>query len=138
MLDGETVITDLDQTDFNSELVTTFVQQVRVWKRYDQLETFIDQNLIQHDPETADGRAVLQVLFEAQLADVTPQIAYRRVHRILAEGNFVLCMSEGSRDGLHAGLYELFRIADGKIAEHWNTVPTIAPRSKCKNDNGKF
>lgn len=75
---------------------------------------------------------------EALRPDGTPQIAYQRVHRVLAEGNFVLCMSEGDRDGRHSGLYDLFRIADGKIAEQWNTVSPIAPRGEWKNDNGKF
>lgn len=47
-------------------------------------------------------------------------------------------MSEGRKAGVHSGVYDLFRVADGKIVECWNTVSTIAPRSEWKNDNGKF
>jgi len=138
MLDGETTISDLDKTETNRELVTAFAQKVLVERRHDLLETFVTEDLIQHGPECADGIAALRASLDALRTDGTPRIAYRRVHRVLAEGNFVLCMSEGHRNGLHSGLYDLFRVADSKIAEQWNTVSPIAPLSEWKNDNGKF
>ncbi|NNJ76821.1 MAG: SnoaL-like domain-containing protein [Anderseniella sp.] len=138
MLDGETAITELDKTEFNRDLVIAYAQKVLVEQQRDLLETFVDDDLFQHDPETADGLAALRASLDAQLADGTLRIAYQRVHRVLAEGSFVLCLSEGSKDGLHSGLYDLFRVAEGKIVEQWNTVSPIAPRSEWKNDNGKF
>jgi predicted SnoaL-like aldol condensation-catalyzing enzyme len=39
---------------------------------------------------------------------------------------------------IHTAFYDLFRLANGKIAEHWDTTEKIAPRNKWKNDNGKF
>jgi predicted SnoaL-like aldol condensation-catalyzing enzyme len=47
-------------------------------------------------------------------------------------------MSEGRKEGQHSGIYDLFRVANGKIVETWNTVSPIAPRSEWMNDNGKF
>lgn len=138
MLDGETAITDLDKTEANRALITTYAQAVLVERRFDLIETFVATDLIQHDPECADGIAALRALLEARQADGTPRISYQCVHRVLAEGNFVLCMSEGQRNGLHSGVYDLFRVLNGKVAEQWNTVSPIAPRSEWKNDNGKF
>ena len=66
------------------------------------------------------------------------RIDYHRIHRVLAEGNFVLCVSEGSFDGIPSAFYDLFRLDKGKIAEHWDTTENIAPRSEWKNNNGKF
>ncbi len=66
------------------------------------------------------------------------RIDYHRVHRVLAEGNFVLCVSEGNYSGVHTAFYDLFRLANGTIVEHWDTAEKIAPRSEWKNDNGKF
>ncbi|MGI9435240.1 MAG: nuclear transport factor 2 family protein, partial [Geminicoccaceae bacterium] len=66
------------------------------------------------------------------------KIDYQRVHRVLAEGNFMLCVSEGNFGGVHSAFYDLFRVAKGKLAEHWDTTEKIAPRSDWKNDNGKF
>jgi predicted SnoaL-like aldol condensation-catalyzing enzyme len=138
MLDGETSITDLDKTETNRELIAAFTQKVLVGRHHDLLESFVAKDLIQHDPQCDDGLAALRASLEAQQANGTPRIAYQRVHRVLAEGNFVLCMSEGHKDGQHSGVYDLFRVAEGKIEEQWNTVSPIAPRSEWKNDNGKF
>ena len=66
------------------------------------------------------------------------RIDYHRVHRVLAEGSFVLCISEGNYRGVHCGFYDLFRLANGKVAEHWDTTAKIAPPSAWKNNNGKF
>lgn len=137
MLDGETVITDLDKTEANRDLVLAFATQVLVGRRLDLLETYVDDNLIQHDPEVADGIAALRTKLETE-ENGKPQIEYRQVHRILAEGNFALCMSEGHKAGLHSGIYDLFRVADSMIVECWNTVSPIAPRSEWMNENGKF
>ena len=49
-----------------------------------------------------------------------------------------LIVSEGQILGEHSSFYDLFRIEDGKIAEHWDTIETIMPRDKWQNDNGKF
>ena len=138
MLDGETTVTDLDRTETNRSFVTSFAQKVLVERQFDLLETYVADDLLQHDPETADGIAALRTSLEALLPDGKPRIAYMRTHRVLAEGNFVLCMSEGCKSSLHSGLYDLFRIAHGKIVEHWNTISPIAPRSEWKNENGKF
>ena len=52
--------------------------------------------------------------------------------------SFVLCVSEGNYDGVHTAFYDLFRVAKGKVVEHWDTTEKIASRSEWKNDNGKF
>ena len=34
--------------------------------------------------------------------------------------------------------YDLFRLENGMIAEHWDTIETIPAQSDWKNTNGKF
>jgi len=34
--------------------------------------------------------------------------------------------------------YDLFRVENGKIAEHWDVMETIADKSTWQNQNGKF
>jgi len=43
---------------------------------------------------------------------------YDRIHRVLGEGSRVFVVSEGSFAGAHSSFYDLFRVDQGKIAEH--------------------
>ena len=65
-------------------------------------------------------------------------VVYKRVHMVLGEGNFVLVVAEATFGGVPTAIYDLFRIENGKIAEHWDTLQAIPPRDQSKNSNGKF
>lgn len=137
MFDGATEILDQDKTEVNRGIARAFVQEVLIGGQFERLPDFLDDNLIQHSPDLADGIEALRsalMLTEGGQA----QLVYERLHRVLAEGNFVLCVSEGQRLGTHTSFYDLFRVEAGCIAEHWGTVETIPPREDWKNDNGKF
>ena len=56
----------------------------------------------------------------------------------LAQGNFVLAVSEGTFGGAPTSYYDLWRVENGKIAEHWDVMETIADPSTWQNQNGKF
>jgi predicted SnoaL-like aldol condensation-catalyzing enzyme len=63
---------------------------------------------------------------------------YDQIHQVLGEGNFVLIVSEGTFANQPTSFYDLFRVENGKLAEHWDTLETIPPQQERKNDNGKF
>ena len=42
---------------------------------------------------------------------------------------FVLVLSEGTLGGQPTAFYDLFRVQDGRIAEHWDTIEAIPPRA---------
>ena len=50
----------------------------------------------------------------------------------------MLSVCEGYLDGVHSSFYDLYRIADGTIVEHWDTTEAVPPPGEWKNDNGKF
>ncbi len=138
MVDGPTEAVNLELTERNRSFVREFVQQVLIEGRVDRLTDFVDEDsYAEHNPRLGDGVAALLVALEAK-DESGRLIDYRRIHRILAEGSFVLCVSEGRYRGVHSAFYDLFRIENGKVAEHWDTTEKIAPRSEWKNDNGKF
>ncbi len=137
MLDGETTITDLDKTEDNREMVRAYAEKVLLGRDFELLGMYLDDGLIQHNPEIADGVAALRAGLEATF-NGQPLIRYEKVHRVLAEGNFVLCISEGRKADTHTSFYDLFRVAEGKIVEHWDTIEVIPPRGEWKNENGKF
>ncbi len=72
------------------------------------------------------------------MAEQGIEMIYDRVHQVLADGNFVLAISEGTFAGKPTAYYDLFRVQNGKIAEHWDVMETILPKAEWKNSNGKF
>ena len=138
MVDGPTVAIDLELTESNRALVRSFVEAVLVDGQLDRLSEFVDEhNYAEHNPRQGDGAANLRFALETS-DECGRRIDYHRVHRVLAEGSFVLCVGEGNYGGEHTAFYDLFRLANGKLVEHWDTTEKIAPRSEWKNDNGKF
>jgi len=138
MVDGPIDVTDLDRTESNRDIVRSFVEDVLINRRLDKLDHVIDDTpFTQHNPKMEDGLAAMRSAMQAT-SDTGITIQYDQIHRVLAEGNFVLCVCEGTLDGVHSSFYDLFRLSNGKIVEHWDTIEAIPPRSEWKNDNGKF
>lgn len=139
MVDGPAEAIDLDKTESNREIVQYFVDEVLINRQFDKLEHFIDEECYtEHNPRIGDGLPALGSALSALESNNGISIHYERNHRLLAEGNFVLSVSEGFLNGIHTSFYDLFRVAHGKLVEHWDTTEAIAPRAQWKNDNGKF
>src|SRR3954447_14525180 len=95
---------------------------------------FNGDNYIQHNPEVADG--VSGLLAAAARAGV--ELKYAKIHLLPGEGNFVFGAGEGTLGGNLQRSSNLFRVENGKLAEHWAMVATIPDRCTWKNANGKF
>ncbi len=132
MVDGPTGVADVDRTDANRQLVKAFVDQVLIEGMLARLEQHVAENYIEHNPDLGDGLSSLR----KALAD--PAKVYQQNHRLLADGNFVLAVNQGTVAGVDHAFYDLFRLDAGKIVEHWDTVEAIPPREEWKNENGKF
>ena len=136
--DGTTEMTDLDKTDENKAIVRGFVEDVLMGKAPEKLPSYYDgNNYIQHNVSIADGLDGLGAALAA-MAEQAIKMEYFTIHKIFGCGNFVLAVSEGAFAGQPTSYYDLFRIADGKIAEHWDVMETIAPESEWKHQNGKY
>ena len=85
----------------------------------------------------ADGLSGLGAALEA-LGKQGIQMIYDQTYQVLADGNYGLAVSEGSFGGAHTSYYDLFRVENGKIVEHWDVMETIADESTWQNQNGKF
>ena len=113
--------------------------QVLLNGELDKLEYYIDgERFTEHNPRIGDGLLTLRSALSNPASNGGITVKNDKMHRLLAEGNFVLSVSEGSLNGVHSSFYDLYRVAHGKLVEHWDTTEAIPPRSEWKNDNGKF
>lgn len=137
-IDGTLVIGDLDKTEANREVVKNFLNDVMQGNRPEKTPDYFDgDTYLQHNTGIADGLSGLGAALAA-LAEQNIQMIYTTVHQVLAQGNFVLAVSEGTFGGAPTSYYDLWRVEDGKIAEHWDVMETIADKSTWQNQNGKF
>lgn len=138
MIDGTTEVKDLDKTEANKALVKSFVEDILVNGKMDNLASYFDgDNYIQHNPLIPDQLSGLgKALGEWAKQGVT--MKYDVIHKVLGQGNFVLVASEGQLAGKHNSFYDLFRVENGKIAEHWDVIEPIPTKENWKNNNGKF
>lgn len=137
--DGTAEIKDIDKTVANKEVIEGFITNVLLNHKMDEVTNYINPTkYLQHNPAVADGLdgfgAAMKYFAENGLV-----MEYTKLHKVLGEGNFVLAMSEGKfGKGEHTAFYDLFRLEDGLIVEHWDVIQGIPEKADWKNENGKF
>ena len=137
-IDGCKELKDLDKTEANRELVKNFLADVMQGQHPEKTPEYFDgDTYIQHNTGIADGLSGLGSALAA-LAEQGIQMIYTTVHQVLAQGNYVLAVSEGTFGGASTSYYDLWRVENGKIAEHWDVMETIAAKETWQNQNGKF
>lgn len=128
----------MNKTEQNRELVKNFLYDVMQNNHPEKTADYFDgDKYIQHNIQIADGLSGLGKALNA-LAKQNIHMIYTTVHQILAQGNFVLAVSEGTFANNPTSYYDLWRIEKGEIAEHWDVMETIAEKYTWQNQNGKF
>lgn len=133
--DGPTQVTQPERTEESRALVAAFARKVLVGADYSVLTDYIStETYLQHNPEAADGLAGFGAA-AATWAEQGLNLVYKTVHKVIADGEFVLLQSEGEF-GVPVAYYDLFRVADGKIVEHWDVINPIP--AELPHGNGLF
>ncbi|MDA5555208.1 nuclear transport factor 2 family protein [Shimia sp. MMG029] len=134
MTDGPTEITDLDSTEENKALVLGFVRDVLGGAAPEKAPLY-SEVYMQHNPQLKDGIDGLIAGTKAW-ADQGYVITKFEPQIVVAEGNFVFVASDATVSDQPWAFFDLWRVEDGKIVEHWDVVsPTPA---QMVHDNGKF
>ncbi|GAB3249807.1 nuclear transport factor 2 family protein [Larkinella harenae] len=119
MMGGAVEPADFGATARNKALVADFFQTVFVDRKLERLPDFVATDLVQHHPNIANGidglRHYLQRTGSTQ-----------RMIRIIGEGNFVVVQSAEFSDQRTGLFFDIFRLNDGKIVEHWSVKQTLA------------
>jgi steroid delta-isomerase-like uncharacterized protein len=120
----------------NKKLVETLCKTVFQKHDFSQLDDIMRDDYIQHNPDTPQGKAGFKQFFE-QMFKAMPDWSYT-IKKIVAEGDTVMMYS--TTTATHSGewlgnpptgnklnfdVVDIFRIEDGKIAEHWDVADTL-------------
>ncbi|PWJ56933.1 putative SnoaL-like aldol condensation-catalyzing enzyme [Dyadobacter jejuensis] len=132
-VNGPTQIGDGDAIA-NKTLITNMVNDILISGKWSIRDTYFSGSYIQHSVGMPNGTDWM-----ASFPEGTP--FYKSLKAIYTSGNFAFVRAEGYPDattGLSTAFFDLFRIEDGKIVEHWDTQQVIPDASTWANTNGKW
>ncbi len=135
-LDGPTQVMHPQQGERSKAVVDRFIRTVLIDGHDDRLGEFFDgERYIEHDPMSGDGVTGL-LSTRNQLAQRGIRVEYTELHRLIADGEFVLAQSEGRYGDKPYAFYDIFRVEGDKLAEHWD-IPMQQPATLA-HTNGLF
>ncbi len=131
----QTTTRNLEQEEANKVLVTDFYQRLFGNKDVTAIDDYIAEDLIQHNPQVADGKQALLDMANMWLAGAPETTVDFR--KTMAEDDIVvLHVKSPTPDGSFQAIAEFFRVEDGMIVEHWD-VTQAAPATSA-NDHPLF
>ena len=112
----------------NKQLVYDFWREILQAHHVELGPRYMLESYIQHNPNFPTGRdGILNALSHAPVLPIQPTIV-RPLVNIVAEGDLVVLSWVDARPNYTTTSFDMFRIQDGKIAEHWDTAALNPPR----------
>jgi steroid delta-isomerase-like uncharacterized protein len=126
----------MSELDKNKKLVETLCTTVFQDHDFSRLDEIMRDDYIQHNEDVPQGKAGFIEFFKDMFAAM-PDFRYT-MKKIVAEGDIVMMYS--TTTATHSGewlgnpptgnrlnfdVVDIFRIEDGKIAEHWDVADTL-------------
>jgi predicted SnoaL-like aldol condensation-catalyzing enzyme len=113
------------ETARNKALVRDFYTTVLIGRNVDAAPRFVRPDYIQHSGNMPTGLKAFMDLFRARFAQPPPADYKRELLNVIGENDMVVVyvrQTWTSRDGQHhqALGFDMFRVQDGMIAEHWD------------------
>lgn len=128
---GDFEVTDLDQTAANKKTVRRFLTEVFQNGELHQWSDYVADDLLQHNHQIGQGSEA----YKAYVAE--HEVNYDFVFQLLGQGNYVVSYGRTVIDGQPYAQYDIFRLENGKIAEHWDNKE-IMPTKQDLTNLGKF
>lgn len=125
-----------DEAASSKAIVTTFYETAFVRHQPAAAAAYLGDRYIQHNPRVPNGSAAFAGHFEQYFKEY-PQ-ASSTIYRVIAEGDLVVIHSWARKGPEDAGLaiVDIFRVADGKIVEHWDVMQPVV--TETANGNTMF
>lgn len=126
-----------DTSKSNKEIVSRFYEDVFIGHDMSHLDDYMRDDYIQHNQDCPQGKAGF-VEFFTEIFAAVPDFSYT-LKKMVAEDDIVVAFS--TTTGTHTGgewigqkatggklnyhVVDIFRVREGKIAEHWDVADTF-------------
>jgi predicted SnoaL-like aldol condensation-catalyzing enzyme len=118
----------------NKELVKKAMTEAFVNRDPSAIDKYWSNNYIQHNPQLPNGREALKQLFGM----VGPNFNYE-VGLIVEDDDFVMVHGRYTDFGPKPMVaVDIFRVRDGKLAEHWDVLQEEVPAENTASKNPMF
>ena len=110
----------------NKRIVVEFYEMAFVDRNgVEAAERYLSEDYIQHNPYTSTGRRAF-IDYVVSSSKENPE-AYSEIKRVIAEGDLVVVHVHDRINKTDRGsaVVDIFRVANGKIVEHWDVIQTI-------------
>jgi len=119
---------DVKTEEANKKMVVTFYQAFFGDHDFsNSAEKYVAPGYIQHNPGLPDGRDALVNYFKGIFANVPK--GKPDIRQVAADGDLVWLHVRGQFGAGPASFVDIFRVKDGKIVEHWDTIQAIPEKS---------
>ncbi|MEL6183975.1 MAG: nuclear transport factor 2 family protein [Myxococcota bacterium] len=132
MVRGATSAHPSADTESTRALVLEYTKQVLQEGQHDRLATFVADDLVQRAPDIEAGRQGLAAWLASSAAG-----HYDMLFHTIAQGDFAITYGKRHAHGKDIAVFDIYRVADEKIVEHWSNAEEIGPRETWGN-SGKF
>ena len=120
------IVQDYELTQANKALVTKAYQELFGDADLTALDRYWADEYIQHNPSMTDGREAVKTFLQGLGIDSWPKHQVK-FERVIAEGDLVMLQTAQPASDTSPGtvIVDIFRVANGKIAEHWDVIQQI-------------
>lgn len=120
------------EVNANAKMVRTFYDALFNKHDVSVINKYIAEDYIQHNPTVPTGREPLNQFASFLQSNKSSS---NKIIRVIAEGDIVVLHSWSRMDKKDRGsaVVDIFRVADGKIVEHWDTIQAVPEKSANKN-----
>ncbi|MEM6588193.1 MAG: nuclear transport factor 2 family protein [Pseudomonadota bacterium] len=119
-------------TEASKDLVLEYTKQVLQEGDHGKLGRFVAPDLIQRAPTIGAGLVGLEAWLKSEDAG-----SYEMLFQLIGQGDLVVTYGKRHARGKDIAVFDLYRVTDGLIAEHWMNEEEIGPRDTWGN-SGKF
>lgn len=128
---GSFEISELNNAEKNKKIIRRFLVEVLQNKEFERFENYVEDTLIQHNQNIEQGgKAYKKYLLENN-------VSYDFVFKVIGQGDYVVAYSKVFIDKQDYAQFDIYRLKNGKIAEHWDNKEAMPDKYDLTN-LGKF